>query len=82
MTKLEEKFIELGYELYYQSADDTVYRKELIIGTFHIIIDTKTKKSIANYIDKIIIRTQQDIDEVQQAFNVMEKDLEELKKYE
>lgn len=82
MTKLEEKLINLGYELYYKSADDTEYYKELTIGTFHIIIDTKTKKIIANYIDKVIIHTRQNIDEVQQAFNVMKQDLEELKQYE
>lgn len=83
MTKLEEKLIELGYKPFYQSAyyDSFVKRIENI-GNCNIILDIETKKITMSYLVPNTIHNKEQLDNLQQAFNVMQKDLEELKKYE
>lgn len=82
MTKLEEKLIELGYEqyvtlkhLYLKNIDNA--RILLWLNKSHTNI-TKDSGVLKN--ESIYVRKQQDIDNLQQAFNVMQRDLEELKK--
>ena len=79
MTKLEEKLIDLGYE--YESM--TYYSK--IFGDHKIYIDLFCKRKIEDYFLQSHIlnfRKQEQINNLQQAFNEMQKDLEVLKKYE
>ena len=77
MTKLEEKLIELGYirtiKSYYNQYKK-VYKKKVIIIEIHF----HRNNEIVGYIGDCI-STQQDIDNLQQAFNTMQKDLEVLK---
>lgn len=84
MTKLEEKLIELGYEYRdYIFLKERNYIKWIGKHNININVEIKNKKKIkSNYIVSSIILTQQDIDNLQQAFNELQKDLEELKKYE
>lgn len=80
MTKLEEKLIELGYEYKpFMFDPDRTYIKYM--NRCKIVIDTRDGRVKGRYIQHTIFY-QQDIDNLQQAFNVMQKDLEELKKYE
>lgn len=89
MTKLEEKLKELGYE-----KDLSIsFRKTIIISQmeFVILLYFKNKK-IKEYKLFVynkecggvvpIIKIQQDIDNLQQAFDIMQKDLEVLREYE
>ena len=79
MTRLEDKLLELGYE------------KQWAMGCYKNIILSPLRFQIAIYIqndykmfvfDEEVgagqIKTQQDIDKIQQAFNQMQKDLEVL----
>ena len=87
MTKLEQKLFELGYEYY---ALDMCYRKKFTNYLYLIIdvIDDEVNElccGIKFYEDLIIIDRNMlniMIDVQQLAFNEMQKDLEELKKYE
>lgn len=83
MTKLEEKLIELGYEHRYDpTAQKVEYFKSMRVSNrwirlvVVIDIDRIIRNCVANCID---IKSQQDIDNLQQAFNVLQKDLEVLK---
>ena len=80
MTKLEEKLIELGYERC------SYYKYEKKFETYcemfcEVDIKEKPKGRLRLGIYDWIY-TQQDIDNLQQAFNEMQKDLEVLKKHE
>ena len=77
MTKLEEKLKELGYKK--REYSKVQYFKRINGGIIHLdITDLKS-----TYVEPVyIIYSQQDIDNLQQAFNEMQKDLEELRKYE
>ena len=87
MTKLEEKLIELGYEIDREENDTEndfcACKKgnnnaDIIIGVW----DNKIKSYyLYTYFTKHI-RRQDTIDNLQQAFNEMQKDLEELKECE
>ena len=85
MTKLEEKLIELGYKKQkkYWSPFIDKNVKECWKENIHIIIDRDTNKIIENasYVYAMLIEcySQQEINNLQQAFNEMQKDLEELK---
>ena len=78
MTKLEEKLIELGYENVY----GYVYIKRLnsiysiSFEVYSSVYYCSTYREIKSF------RKQQDIDDLQQAFNTMQKDLEVLKECE
>lgn len=80
MTKLEEKLIELGYEpsccfkhIYEKFFTDTLLIKINILDFNHSRV----------YVYGLgAFYTQQDIDNLQQAFNQLQNDLEVLKEYE
>jgi hypothetical protein len=81
MTKLEEKLIELGYENIYVNGR---WYKEYD-GNKSIFINTdEHHKKIKDYHIHFysFIECQQDIDNLQLAFNEMQKDLEILKECE
>lgn len=86
MTKLEEKLIELGYDeqpKYNSKQIIILYLKDMFYG-LAIYYNSATNKIVDNVVltNGKCVRTQKDIDYLQQAFNLMQKDLEELKKYE
>ena len=82
MTKPEEKLIELGYEQY---NDTRLYSKPYLETNNEIIIVLNFERNDIN-IYKVFCPSsfykQQQVNDLQQAFNVMKQDLEELKKYE
>ena len=80
MTKLEEKLIELGYTQF--THIKTYFQKEFNCA-FHKVIflnDQLTEVKGHKISPYGAFRTQQDIDNLQLAFNEMQKDLEILKK--
>lgn len=85
MSGLEDKLIELGYELSKDEITKTIFGHKLN-GNFenHIII--KNNKIVNCYVcyyeEYYIVKVQQDIDNLQEAFNEMQKDLKILKEYE
>ena len=82
MTKLEEKLIELGYE----KERICEYTKDFIKEQFYLMITINPytrNKIVDNYVFQYsFTKTQQDIDNLQQAYNQLQKDLEVLKEYE
>lgn len=81
MTKLEEKLLDLGYEKTFGSGH---WCKEYD-GNKSISINTdEYYKKIKDYYIHFysFIECQQDLDDLQQAFNEMQKDLEILKECE
>ena len=77
MTKLEQKLIELGYENIYANSR---WCKEYD-GNKNIFITTdEYHKKIKDYYIHFYsnIECQEDIDNLQQAFNEMQNDLKEL----
>ena len=82
MTKLEEKLIELGYKLKFDTYY-ALYVKHFKGCTIVLNILKEQNNRIACYIDKMVpIYNQQDIDNLQLAYNELQKDLEALKEYE
>ena len=91
MTKLEEKLIELGYK---RTSANKVTNLDIngfhpfyykYIGKCCLSITINKDMKITNYfIDSSsrFFNNQQDINELQQAFNQLQKDLEVLKEYE
>lgn len=75
MTKLEKKLIELGYE---KSNIPRIYIKRIYGNNIQITIcgNTILKPKIQT---NNIIEYQEEIDNLQQAFNQLQKDLEVLK---
>ena len=86
MSKLEEKLIELGYECYGLSLNGYCYNKRVNGRVDLKIIYDKTYRNRINGWEvnyyPVSVTSQQDIDNLQQAFNEMQKDLEVLKEYE
>ena len=85
MSKLEEKLIELGYDI--ENTDWTYKQATKAYMDCCIIIYFNKEKYGNNITFKCVkpifsIKSQQDIDNLQQAFNVLQKDLEVLKEYE
>lgn len=81
MTKLEQKLLELGYV--YQN-DFTYYKWIEFEGAFPPIeinawLNIKQKKCKLVVLPNKAIGTQEQLDNLQQAFNEMQKDLEILK---
>lgn len=73
MTKLEQKLIELGYKK--REYSKIQYFKRIAGGIIHLDITDLG----STYVEPAyIIHSQQNIDNLQQAFNIMQKDLEEL----
>lgn len=81
MTKLEEKLIELGYKKNTSSIKDRLFFNkpfsiiQIVIYTNENI--TKIKEDFVDNIDHRV-RTQDVIDNLQQAFNQLQSDLKEL----
>ena len=85
MTKLEEKLIELEYECYGLSLNGYCYNKRFNGRIDLKIIYDKTYRNRingwkVNYYP-VSVTSQQDIDNLQQAFNQLQKDLKVLKEY-
>lgn len=78
MTKLEEKLLELGYE---KSNIPRIYIKRIYCNNIQLTICGNTVLSPKIQTNNIV-EYQWEIDNLQQAFNELQKDLEELKKYE
>lgn len=85
MTKLEQKLIELGYKSYYNSlnSEHQRYCKQFsnVIEMNITIKYSKITISNVEYFSHLFYK-QQDIDNLQQAFNQLQSDLKELKEYE
>lgn len=80
MIKLEEKLKELGYE--YKDTiipEGVLFRKQFSKWLFLEITTDLQKKKVC---DHKVIQTVRHIIDTSQAFNEMNKDLEELKQYE
>lgn len=82
MTKLEEKLIQLGYV----KIDSITYEKPFIEGYIDICIELNVPwhkgDCIVNayvYDSFPILSTKEQLDNLQQAFNQLQKDLEELR---
>ena len=82
MTKLEKKLVELGYRRHPYSYGLT-YIKKVKEHIIHLEFFTKSLELDNAFIELCqTIKTQEVLDNLQQAFNEMQRDLEELKKYE
>ena len=90
MTKLEEKLIELGYELTiieYMNNKQLCKTYEKPFKHCYIVVWTYTQYEylrkpyhlFIKYNHNNYIKEQEQLDTLQQAFNEMQKDLEELK---
>lgn len=78
MTKLEQKLAELGYvETLWEKGKWNSKNLNIVIFT-----NEEVTKIEYYYVWSNQIRTQNTIDYIQVSFNKMQKDLEELKKYE
>lgn len=96
MTKLEQKLQELGYEIDSAEYLHNKLISKILFKSFEFCsIEARVHSSYALSIFTAIepinlkikyeydgFRKQEVIDNLQQAFNEMQKDLEELKKYE
>lgn len=86
MTKLEQKLIELGYELndwLSWSFTNVAYSKKYERHKIVIYVDKNTQSYKGQRVLPLTYyNNQQDIDNLQQAFNQLKKDLKELKQVE
>ena len=77
MSRLEERLKELGYSK--REYSKVQYFKSIYGGIIHLDITDL----VSTYVEpKYIIHFQQDLDNLQQAFNEMQKDLAILKEIE
>ena len=81
MSKLEEKLIELGYRYYYDNSEGYLYIKTHNKKYLFNVLLSYSKRRIETYEVSSVydFHSQQDIDNLQQAFNEFQKDLEILK---
>ena len=81
MSRLEQKLIELGYEKVYFTLWEKIFLNNFIIRLE--VIDNKItdRFELVNH-QNIIIKTQFEINNLQQAFNELQRDLEFLKECE
>lgn len=96
MTKLEEKLIGLGYKknsveffdnkplirIYLKYFKHCSIKATIYSSLIYKKLDLSSRCHLCIKIDTTRFAFQEVIDNLQQAFNVMQKDLEELKKYE
>ena len=86
MTKLEEKLIGLGYIHRYNPHHQlTEFFKNIRFSEYCLRITHKLDLDIiieSEVSTMYAIQTQQDIDNLQQAYNILQSDLEVLKEYE
>lgn len=85
MTKLEQKLLDLGYDYVSNTLSNCPrYSKGITLNKKQYelcIVTSKEKTKIyfnAVYAEYYSFKTQQDIDNLQQAFNQLQKDLELL----
>ena len=78
MTELEEKLIELGYEIPLNPIERNIYFKTTILYIFSVKIENG---KITNNQVYFLVRWLP-FDNLQQVYNELQKDLEELRKYE
>ena len=78
MTKLEQKLIELEYKGIFVGNDNNIYYKKQIK---RIVLNFECTKIITSYLrlPSLEIDNQKQINNIQQAFNQLQKDLEVLK---
>lgn len=83
MTKLEQKLIELGYEVddwLSWSFTNVAYSKNYRMHNIVIYVDKDTQTyKWQRVLPLICYNNKQDIDNLQKAFNQLQKDLEVLK---
>lgn len=82
MTKLEEKLIQLGYSEWCYSLDYKTYIKIYNHKSDLNIHVTNNKDEIIDwfvYVEEFTFKTQEGINDLQQAFNQLQADLKELK---
>lgn len=81
MTKLEEKLIELGY--FEERTTHPNSNRFLKYHEDYLLIITIDNNKIYGKIPALMIdfTSQQDIDNLQQAFNILQQDLEVLREY-
>lgn len=86
MTKLEEKLIKLGYVYDHErSYEYEIFFWKPYFEFVHIKINIERGENHINFagVESVgIIQEQQDIDNLQQAFNQLQQDLEVLREYE
>ena len=80
MTKLEQKLIELGYEK--ETIGLFRWFKNIKDDWFILMNLNCENDEIQEYWIDCYISTEQDMKDIQQAFNQLQNDLKELKKYE
>ena len=83
MTKLEEKLLELGYKKVAKfNGIIKIYEKYENFTHFIVKLEENNIYDYYIYEEAFVVRNQRAIDLLQQAFDIMKKDLEELRKYE
>lgn len=83
MTKLEQKLLQLGYELDYEDEIGTIYTKKMSFFEKLVITIIKNYNPTGYVWTETRAYCKQDyIDNLQQAFNQLQNDLKELKEYE
>ena len=80
MPKLEQKLAELGYKPYYRCYEKIVGKISIFVEPFNEPFTKIYKMYVYN--DNHYIKKQEQLDNLQQAFNEMQKDLEILKECE
>lgn len=78
MTKLEEKLIQLEYKLFQTNDEVLIYRKTNIGGYLDIHL-WNNKVLTSGVLFPLIITTKWELENINRAFNKLQKDLEELK---
>lgn len=80
MTKLEEKLLELGYRYSFDNSEGYLYIKTHNKKYIFNVLLSYSKRRIENYdmANVYDIHSQQDINDLQQAFNEFQKDLQKL----
>lgn len=81
MTKLEEKLEKLGYRYSFDNSEGYLYIKTHNKKYIFNVLLSYSKRRIENYdvANVYDFHSQKDIDNLQQAFDEMQKDLEILK---
>ena len=80
MTKLEEKLIDLGYMQDFQNQ--YIYRKQFNVCDIIAGLTQDKKECWLRLTNIDDIETKKDMKELKKVFNVMQQDLEILRKYE
>ena len=83
MSKLEEKLQEFGYRYSFDNSEGYLYIKTHNKKYIFNVLLSYSKRRIENYdvANVYDFHSQKDINDLQQAFDVMQKDLELLKEY-